>query len=97
MFGPRILGSGLSFTKVIGGISKTLGVVNELIPLYKEAKPLVSNARNAISLIKEFSNTTTKRVMEKTNQNMAPIKEKMQELTNEGNSSITKKGLTFFQ
>ncbi len=89
MFGPRI-GNPFSFTKVIGGISKTLGVINQVIPIYKEAKPLVNNARNAISLLKEFGNTATKKVIENTNKNIGPIKEKIQKITNE-------KGPTFFQ
>lgn len=95
MFGPR-LGSPFSFVKVIGGISKTLNVVNQVIPIYKEAKPLVSNARNAINLLKEFSNNTTKKVIENTNKNIGPIKEKLQNISNTNNNS-NEKGLTFFQ
>ncbi len=95
MFGPR-LGGGLSLTRVIGGISKTLNVVNQVIPLYKEAKPLVNNARNAINLLKDISKTTTKRVIENTNKNIGPIKEKMQNITNISNIS-SEKGPTFFQ
>ncbi len=92
MFGPRI-GTGLSFGKVLGGISKTLGVVNELIPLYKEAKPLMNNARSAINLIKELGNNTTNRIMTKTSENIAPIKEKIKTITN----ATKENGPTFFQ
>ena len=101
MFGPRAFIPsfsrglpGLSLTKVIGGISKTLGVVNEIIPLYKEAKPLVSNARNAINIIKELGNTTTNRVMSKKEENLKPIKEKIASINN---SISNQKGPTFFQ
>ncbi len=92
MFGPRATLGGLSFTKVLGGLSKTLGVVNQIIPLYKEAKPMISNAGKAISIIRELGNTTTNRVMTNTAKNMAPIKEKInkQILNNQ-------KGPTFFQ
>ena len=92
MFGPRAALGGLSFTKVLGGLSKTLGVVNQIIPLYKEAKPMISNAGKAISIIRELGNTTTNRVMTNTAKNMAPIKEKInkQILNNQ-------KGPTFFQ
>ncbi len=95
MFGPRI-GSGLSLTRIIGGISKTLNVVNQVIPIYKEAKPLVSSARNAMSLLKEFGNTTTKRVMDNTAKNIGPIKEKINNINNINNNA-NEKGLTFFQ
>lgn len=92
MFGPRALTSGLSLTKVIGGISKTLGMVNQIIPIYKEAKPIISNAGKAISFIREFSNTTTNHIITNTNKNIGPIKEKInkQILNNQ-------KGPTFFQ
>ncbi len=93
MFGPRLTG-GFSFGRMLGGIGKTLNVINEVIPLYKEAKPLVTNARNAISLLKEFSNTSTKRIMDNTQKNTAFIKEK---INNNKEVSDNKKGLTFFQ
>ena len=51
---PNPVRSGLTLTKVIGGMSKTLNVVNQLIPLYKEAKPMLSNAQNAFKIAKEF-------------------------------------------
>ena len=51
---PNPVRSGLTLTKVIGGMSKTLNVVNQLLPLYKEAKPIISNAQNAFKIAKEF-------------------------------------------
>ena len=36
--------NGLTFGKIIGGISKTLNIVNQAIPLYKQVRPLISNA-----------------------------------------------------
>ena len=82
----------ITIPKVIGGISKTLGVINQIIPLYKEAKPMVNNMRNALGFIKEFSNNTTSRITTNTQKNMEPIKKKL-----ENYSSINKKGPTFFQ
>ena len=101
MFGPRSLFGGLSLTRVLGGLNKTLGVVNQVIPLYKEAKPMLNNARNAINLIKEFSSSTTTKVMNNTSKNLQPIKEKINALNNVSqsvNSTFkTQKGPTFFQ
>ena len=98
MFGPRSLIGGLSFGKVLGGISKTLGVVNQIIPLYKEAKPMLNNARNAFNLIKEMSTTTTNRVITNTNKNLKPIKDKINNVSSyETSFTPTKKGPTFFQ
>lgn len=53
MFGNPVR-SGLTFTKVLSGISKVLGVANQAIPIYREAKPMIHNARNAFSVLKEF-------------------------------------------
>lgn len=95
MFGTNGLGGGLSFSKFLGGISKTLGIVNQVIPLYKEAKPMINNARNALNLIKEFSNTTTTRIINNKNKNMEPIKQKIKEIETT-NGVENKKGPTFF-
>ena len=45
MFGPNIAKSGLSLTKVLSGISKGLGLMNQAIPIYKEIKPMIGNAK----------------------------------------------------
>ncbi len=97
MFGPRAI-PGLSFTRMIGGISKTLGVINQIIPIYKEAKPMINNARNALSIIKEFGNTTTNRVMTKKDENLKVIKESINKINNNINNNLkNSKGPTFFQ
>lgn len=93
MFGPRMGASTLSFGKILGGLSKTLGVVNQVIPIYKEAKPMIQNAKTAFSLIKEFGNSATNRVMTNTEKNLKPIKEQI----NNMNIRENKKGPTFFQ
>ena len=77
MFGPKIATSPFSFGKVLGGLSKTLGVVNQLIPIYKEAKPMIQNAKTAFNIVKEFGSSTTNRVIKTTEKNMKPIKEKI--------------------
>lgn len=63
MFGNPA-GSGLSFTKVLSGISKTLNIANQVIPLYREAKPMINNAKTILGVLKDFntpktSNTTS--------------------------------------
>lgn len=62
MFGTNITRSSLSLTKVLSGISKGLGIVNQAIPIYKEIKPMMSNAKKVLEIAKEFnksSNTKT--------------------------------------
>lgn len=53
MFGNPY-GTGLTFTKVLSGISKTLNVANQVIPIYKEAKPMINNAKTILGALKEF-------------------------------------------
>ncbi len=65
MFGAPVQ-SGLTLSKVISGLTKTLGFANRVIPLYREAKPMIQNARTILSTLREMgkstnSNTSTKR------------------------------------
>ena len=50
--------SGLTLTKVLSGASKTLTLANQIIPLYQQVSPMVKNAKNAFSVIKEFNKGT---------------------------------------
>ena len=94
MFNSAGLSSSLSLGKVLGGISKTLGIANQIIPLYKEVKPVINNAKSAMAFFKEYTKSTkkgstTKQVMnENINKTLEPeIKEV---------KYINKKGPTFF-
>ena len=50
----------LSLTKVLSGISKGLGIVNQALPIYKEIKPMVTNAKKIIDITKEFNKSNNK-------------------------------------
>lgn len=95
MFNQMPLNNPFSIGKIVGGLSKTLNVANQLIPLYKEAKPMIKNAKNAFNLIKEFGNTTTNTVLINKEKNITPFKEKL-ELVKENKINYNKKGPTFF-
>lgn len=56
MFGPNTIRTTLTLPKVLSGISKGLSIANQAIPIYKEVKPIVNNARNLFTLAKEFRN-----------------------------------------
>lgn len=55
MFNGMSLSGGLSLTKIIGGISRTLQIANQIIPLYQKAKPAIQNARSVLSVLKEMN------------------------------------------
>ncbi len=58
MFGNPV-NSGLTLGKVISGISKTLNVANQVIPLYKQAKPMINNAKTILGVLKDMGNNKT--------------------------------------
>ncbi len=63
MFGNNIIGgvarNTLTLPRILNGISKTLGVVNQAIPLYKQAKPMIEKGRTLFKLATEFNKPTT--------------------------------------
>ena len=77
--------NGLTFGKIIGGISKTLNIVNQAIPLYKQVRPL-------ISIFKEFNKPDTVTNSKEKSiaiSNTLPLKTKI--------TSISTNNPTFFQ
>lgn len=57
MFGA--VRSGITLSSVLGGISKGLGILNQAIPLYKEIKPMIGNARKVMSVLQELKVNNT--------------------------------------
>ena len=84
---------GLRLGRIINGLQRTLGVVNQVIPIYKEAKPMIENAKNAFKVVKEFSATSAKKIIDNKDKNMQEVKEKINIIkhVNPGNNP------TFFQ
>lgn len=52
MFGNQ---SPLTFTRIIGGLSKTINIANQVIPLYKQAKPLINGFSESKKVIKSLA------------------------------------------
>lgn len=72
MFGAPVK-TGLTLTKVLGGISKTLSVANQVIPLYQQAKPMIKNAKTVLSVLKDMNkspNNSSNKII--ANQNVKP-------------------------
>lgn len=57
MYGAPISNT-LSFSKILGGLSKTLTVANQVLPLYKQAKPLINNLGNVRTILSTFTKDT---------------------------------------
>lgn len=43
------MNNGFSLIKIISGLSKTLNVANQLIPLYNQVKPILTNGSKILS------------------------------------------------
>ena len=72
MYNTLGITKGLSLTKIIGGLSKTLQIANQVIPLYQKTKPLIHNARSILGVLKETTKTK-----EKSTSTAAPIKKEV--------------------
>lgn len=45
---------GINFSSILNGTQKTLGIVNQAIPLIKQAKPVLNNAKTMFKVMNEF-------------------------------------------
>lgn len=48
------MNNGFSMLSVLNGISKTLNIANQMIPLYKQIKPIVANSSRIFSNFKSL-------------------------------------------
>lgn len=50
----RIFGSGINFSSILSGTQKTLNIINQAIPIVKEVKPIINNAKTMFNIMSEF-------------------------------------------
>ncbi len=72
--------TGLSFTKILSGISKTLGVVNQAIPLYQQVKPIISKGKTLLKIASAFNSSSSPR-------NTTPSNSDINNTSNSNNSN----------
>lgn len=94
--------SKVTFSSLLNGASKTLGVINQAIPVFYQVKPIWNNAKTMFRVMNEFKN-----IDNKTNENVSLQSNSIIESStsqNNTNSTINKKtsyqsnqGPTFFQ
>lgn len=67
----RLFGGNLSFGNILSGTQKTLNIVNQAIPIVKQAGPVLNNAKTMFKVMNEFKKTETPTIVknENTNQN----------------------------
>ena len=67
--------SKLSLTSLISGAQKTIGTVNQIIPLYNQVKPMFQNSKALINTLKEIKFLPKKRNTQHTQKTFTPNKQ----------------------
>lgn len=49
-----LFGRGLSFSSILNGVQRALGLFNQALPLIKEAAPMMRNAKTMFKVMNEF-------------------------------------------
>ena len=64
--------SKVTFSSLLNGASKTLGVINQAIPVFYQVKPIWRNAKTMFKVVKEINNKDTNNKQEniETNENI---------------------------
>lgn len=57
--GATSLLSKINFSSIVNGTSKTLNLVNQAIPLFKQMSPVVKNAKTMFKVMNEFKRAET--------------------------------------
>lgn len=65
----KSLFGGIKWSSILSGTQKTLGVVNQAIPLIKQAKPIVNNAKTMFKVMSEFKKAETPNIINKLKSN----------------------------
>ena len=92
MYPERPFNTLFNLPRIISALNRTLNTARQIIPIYKEAKPMVNNLKNAFSTVKTFANKQSK-VVENAHKKVEPIKEKINTLKSVNSNSNTP---TFF-
>lgn len=98
-FFKNLLG-GINFSSILNGTQKTLGIVNQAIPLIKQAKPVFNNAKTMFKVMNEFKKTDINFDNSKNNTNSVDNINTVNNIVNESvniKTNINKGGPIFFQ
>ncbi len=74
---------GINFSSIISGTGKTLNVINQALPLVKQAKPVLNNAKTMFKVMNEFKKVNTPTINKK-KENISTITSKKQEKSTAG-------------
>ena len=99
MYGSNLGGitNNLSISKVIKGISKTLNIANQVIPLYQQVKPIINKASSILSVFKEFNSNDDKNTTSSSSNNIKTTPKVLTNTLSEKKELVANGLPTFFQ
>ncbi len=80
----------INLSSIISGTGKTLNTVNQVIPLIKQARPMMDNAKTMFKLMSEFNRSDTNKKSTPEQKKVVPTE------TTNLNNQIQENGPTFF-
>lgn len=84
----------INFSSIVNGTQKTLGIVNQALPLIRQAKPVLNNAKTMFKVMNEFKKTDTSTTKEIVNNE---IKSDINNPTTINTPTYQNNGPIFFQ
>ena len=85
----------MSLSKIISGVSDTLGMFNKAIPIYKQVSPIIKNVKSAFSTVTSIKEETKKEIIKEAKSFERPVNVLKKNNSNRGNFNLDT--LTFFQ
>ena len=84
-----------NLSKIISGVSDTLGMFNKAIPIYKQVSPIIKNVKSAFSTVTSIKEETKKEIIKEAKSFERPVNVLKKNNSNRGNFNLDT--LTFFQ
>ena len=91
----RLLGRSLNWSSILSNTQKTLGIVNQAIPMFKQMSPVVKNAKTMFKIMNEFKKDDTSNNVINTVEN-TNVNDNTTTTTNQENINSYNNGPTFF-
>lgn len=85
----------MNLSKIISGVSDTLGMFNKAIPIYKQVSPIIKNVKSAFSTVSSIKEETKKEIIKEAKSFERPVNVLKKNNSNRGNFNLDT--LTFFQ
>lgn len=94
-------GGGLTLSSIVNGTQKTLGIINQAIPIVKQVSPVMKNAKTMFRVMNEFKKVDTPSKAENTtnNANAGSVSKSVDnhtDTTAETKNYVSNEGPTFF-